>query len=489
MILLARDLRQIALLSILTGLLLAAAGSAQTPPQPPSPPDSAAPAPKTEVTVQRHGYSYTISLHDQVDSLREVMAELRAKMADLQDAGDKEEARALKAEIAKLEQEIEARRQRIELTIPDLTDLDVDLPKVMIPRIQIPKAIVDAEGKTRIIISPRGDRLRHKRGDQVTIFDDSYVDENEWLEKSAVAIFGDVHVDGHVEEAAVAIFGDVYVSGSVAGDVAAPFGNVYIDSGAVVGGDVTGVEVIAADNALIEGGIEEVQLPRLAWKSSDTGVLSFYGLIAAIGVLKAVLSLLFGLLILAVVPRNVSVVEERIRKRPVRSFFWGLLFQIMLLPVAMILVVTIIGIPVALLGLPLLLAIAILLGFVGLSRLLGGALVKPSDPSGRRWTQYLLGAVIFHLPLMFGIGLWAEPEGTTDGTERLLANLLIWLGMSLLYFIGTIGLGAALTSRLGSRPLVKKLKGVPVVPYSSTGMPPPPSTSGPTPMPAPPSSS
>lgn len=486
-----RNLKMVAMLTLLAGLLLVAVGTAQTTPEPPEPPSAPEPVPpvppvgSTSATVAPAHPQVRVIYRARTDSLRKHIEEIEKKLAELEATGQQIETQKLQRDLQRLYKELARQGVYIDPSSLDLGKLGID---VDLPTIQVPRTIIDANGNTRVVIGTSHKPMHSKRGDQVGVFEDVYVDENEYVDQSAVAIFGDVHVDGHVAKEAVAVFGNVYVSGTVGGDVAAPFGDVYIDDGGTVAGDVSAVGVQAGDLAVIGGQIEEVHLPRLSWLPRDNGARSIYLMIATAAVTKAALSIIFGFLVLALVPRNVKHVEQRIRLSPIRSFLWGLLFQILILPVAAILVVTVIGIPVALLGLPLVIVVALLLGFVAFARILGSALISPSEPEGRRLVQYTVGALLIHVPFLMGLAMWSMPGPAEENPGSFVANLLIWAGLSVLYLISTVGFGAAIMSRFGSRPYLRFSGNAKGSPMPSANMPPPPSSTGPTPMPAPPSS-
>ncbi|MCP4246033.1 MAG: hypothetical protein GY778_03195, partial [bacterium] len=209
----------------------------------------------------------------------------------------------------------------------------------------------------------------------------------------------------------------------MAGDVAAPFGDVYLDDGAVVEGNIIAIEVFADDGAFIGGTIEEVTLPRIP--GAGRGIGSFFALLATLGVSLAVLAILLGLLVQAAAPDNVERVEQRIRTRPLGSFFAGLLVEVLTFPVWILLVVTVIGIPVAFLALPLVIPAALLPGFGALSRIVGTSLVGRDDTSRPRWLVFGLGAVLLHAPLLFALALRVVANDSVTGIMLVITNLAV----------------------------------------------------------------
>jgi cytoskeletal protein CcmA (bactofilin family) len=460
---------------------------AQTPepvvvPAPPNPPD-VAPEARTPETVKAYRYEFKLEMDEAAkqDSIRELAEDLRSQAEELRDEGEDARAERLERRAENLERSLERLRIGVHPHLLDFPDVDFQFPDIIqIP--DIPKTVIDAEGRTHIIFVPRSQAWKHKRDEKVAIFSDVYVDSSEYVRKSAVAVMGNVTVDGQVGDAAVAVFGDVHVNGLVSGDAVAPFGVVYLSENAVVEGDVVAVDVEADDNAVIGGTIEETQLPRVAWMPQEYGVQSLYAFIVTIAFSIALLAVLLGLLALAVAPRNVHRIEERITIFPVRSFFWGLLFEVLAFPVALLLIVTVIGIPVAFLVLPVLLVTALVLGFAALARMFGSRLVSWTGAPTWGGLQFVVGALLFHAPLLVGLGLFTPIEGGANDMG-FVATMLIFLGVALLYLVSTAGMGAALISRLGTRAPRPEARHY-AASTPAGNMPPPPSTA--TAMPAPP---
>jgi hypothetical protein len=152
----------------------------------------------------------------------------------------------------------------------------------------------------------------------------------------------------------------------------------------------------------------------------------------------------------------------------------------MVFPVALLLIVTVIGIPVAFLGLPLLLVAALVLGFVAQGRIVGSRLLSWNGAPARSGVQFVVGALVLYAPLLIGLSIFTPVEGGMTGVG-IAAILLVFLGVALLYLTSTAGLGAALISRLGTRSPKHGLRGYPA---QAGNMPAPPSAAAA--MPAPP---
>jgi hypothetical protein len=130
----------------------------------------------------------------------------------------------------------------------------------------------------------------------------------------------------------------------------------------------------------------------------------------------------------------------------------GILYQFPIVPlVFLVLIITIIGIPVAVILLPMLVLFAFVLGFTAVSMSLGEKIrnrfpIGPNTPV----TTILVGMLaVFSVTLVWAIfdliSVWIP---VLSGVS--LIFLLITLAV--LYLIATAGFGAAVMTRLGTRP-------------------------------------
>jgi hypothetical protein len=432
------------------GLLLSISAWAQEPSPVPEVPEvpEAPEAPETpETHIRRHkmgekgkirievGRDVDAALEAQRRELEQRIAELEERMADTGSKLEQAKLEALQKELQNLE-----KLRALEIDLPDIVFTDPDQPR---------RVLVTPDGSEVIILDPPGGRWRKKRGDKVAAMSDVYVDAGEWIEGAAIAIFGNVYVTGHVEKDVVSIGGDIYVDGTVEGNVVAPFGDVYLNGDAYVEGDVVSVDIYPSDEAVVGGTIDQIPMFHLPWMSE--GPRGLFVMAATIAITKLILGILLGWLILAVAPAHVDRIQERLKAKPVGSFFAGVLVQVLALPVFVLLLVTVIGIPLALLALPLVLLAAVLLGFVAFSRIIGDSIRK--DRTGPGWGVFPLGAVILFAPVLIGLVL-ALPVGDGNGVFLFASNLLLFLGVGVMYLLFTTGMGAAVFSRLGTRSLV-----------------------------------
>ena len=202
---------------------------------------------------------------------------------------------------------------------------------------------------------------------------------------TVVILDGPAVIDGHVEGAVVALNGDIRVSGMVEEDVVALRGRATIASGARVGGDVVSSRAPQVDpGATVEGDTRTV---RFSFRA--LGVFFWVAWWIAVTVSLLVL----GIVLLALAPAAMAACYAVARGEPGRAIGWGLALAVGL-PVASVLVmVTVVGIPLGVVGL-LSLALLYATGYVVAALALGRRMVK--EPT-RRYLAFLAGLFILRV--------------------------------------------------------------------------------------------
>lgn len=251
---------------------------------------------------------------------------------------------------------------------------------------------------------------------------------------------GPLDVRGTVTGNAVAIDGDVVVhsGGTVRGDAVSLGGHVQLDGGTVQG-------EMRSLSALTVGPLvsNAPRTPAQVTKRSVSLAVGWYLVLAVIGLFAALFA-----------RGNLETIAERIRDDFSRSFLYGVVGQIALLPALVVCIValciTIIGIlliPFAIVGFVLGGAGALALGFIAMSYVTGEAAmrwrgaVSPYTPPPV--VQFLLVglSLYFVLWMVGGLLSWA---GWLGALLRLVAAMVTWVAV-------TVGFGATLASRGGTR--------------------------------------
>lgn len=259
------------------------------------------------------------------------------------------------------------------------------------------------------------------------------------LSGDIAAWHGDLEVSGTVDGNAVAIDGDVIVrqGGVVHGNAVAVGGQVHIDGGTVDG-------EMRSLSALTVGPIAANTPPTRAEraKRSVSLAVGWYLVLAIIGVAV----LLFA-------RHNLETVAEAIRDDFSRSFFYGLLGQVALMPLLVVgivaLAITIVGIlliPFAIVAFVLAVAGALALGFLAMSLVSGDAIMRWRGAVGNDWAPalqlLLIGLSVYFV--LWAVGGLLEWAGWLGGLVRLVAFVVTWVAV-------TVGLGATIASRGGTR--------------------------------------
>lgn len=210
-------------------------------------------------------------------------------------------------------------------------------------------------------------RLRNPgREDKVQFLGNIVVGPDETV-GDAVAIGGSITVRGRVTGDAVAVGGSVRImpGGHVSGDVVAVGGTVTKEPGAIVGGDTQGIGV---------GG--------WGWHG-PTDWRELLALDLRVRLFKLLGAALFaglGALLVALFPARIGTVADVAISRPGNAVLFGLLVALLALPLAVLLLVTCIGIPLIAVE-ALLLVAAGVVGHVAIGlavgRRIGDALHRP----------------------------------------------------------------------------------------------------------------
>jgi cytoskeletal protein CcmA (bactofilin family) len=202
---------------------------------------------------------------------------------------------------------------------------------------------------------------------------------------TVVILDGPAVIAGTVEGAVVALNGDIRVSGTVEDDVVALNGRAVIESGARVGGDVVSSKSPTVDpGATVEGDTRTVR-----FSLRGLGIFLWVAWWVALTVSVVVL----GILLLWLAPAMMAASYNVARNEVGASVACGLLVAIGV-PIASVLVLlSLVGIPLGLLGL-LSLTLLYAIGFVVAGLTLGRLMVK--EPASR-YLALLAGLVILRL--------------------------------------------------------------------------------------------
>jgi hypothetical protein len=304
-----------------------------------------------------------------------------------------------------------------------------------------PERDAQVERATPSAPEPPSPPRRRSSGDRVRIFGDVVVNEDEEVSGQVVAVLGSVRVDGQVSQQVVAVLG-----------------NVDLGPRAVVGGDVVtvGGRLRKAEGARVEGNETEVspgvgarvRVPGLPeWGPFQFGgfgpVTRLFGT-----TFRFVLLVIVACLALVVARRAVEGSAERVSNEPVRSTLVGLAAWMLFVPlftlIAIVLSISIIGIPLLLL-LPFAVLFLLLMAVVGFS----GTASAVGQWTRRRFgmgttsgfVDVFVGILIILLPVL--LGRIVAFGGWTLGP---IVFLLVATGVAVEFLAWSSGFGAVLTN-------------------------------------------
>lgn len=198
-------------------------------------------------------------------------------------------------------------------------------------------------------------------------------------DRSIIKIGSDVHVEKDMRvEDAVAVGGSVYVDGIVDGDAVAVGGTIHLGEEAIIHGDAVtiGGDIDQAEGSMIYGDIVDVGAFNFEnifegkhFFGGYRGIPKFFTIISLIGLFALVL------LLSVLIPTELSTVASNIKNEPIIMFLWGMLGVILIVPLAVMLAISIIGI--ALIPLEVLAVfLASLIGYIAVAIIIGKKLLR-----------------------------------------------------------------------------------------------------------------
>jgi hypothetical protein len=316
---------------------------------------------------------------------------------------------------------------------------------------EVSKRTLEAEKESKEEGNPSVEIKKHRRGEiNIQIGNKNYAEEGKDIVRfgqDVVVAEGD-SVEGNV----VAIGGCITVNGKVTGDCVTIGGCINLGPKGVIEGDGVSVggtinrepgSVIQGDEVVTGGNIPQ-WLFRGGWPKHGMPGLKFAGL--ALGVGKALVVLFLAWLVIVIARNRVKVTSDKAKSSTLASFGVGLL-TVILAPIAMVLLcITLIGIPVAIL-LPFALIVAGLFGYTAVGLAIGNRLFG----SGSRVVSVVEAALLGVL-LMEAIPLVGKLIGLPGGILWGLSIPVRIVGYAIIVCAFLIGLGATVLSKFGQAP-------------------------------------
>jgi hypothetical protein len=324
-------------------------------------------------------------------------------------------------------------------------------PSPPVPPVVTPEVPVPAPSPTQPQVLTPKELFRRRAEARVRVGGSVHVASDEVVDGAVVAVLGSATIDGEVRDDVVVVAGNARLGpeANVRGDVTVVGGTLDVDPTARIGGSVNEIGFDVPQNWHFR------PFPAWTWPIHPfrnwwtSPAVSLFVLVLRI--------LLFGLLalvLLVAAPAALGRIERRVTAEPWKCGLVGLVAQLLFVP---LLVLTIVILAVSIIGIPLLLLIpfallallfALLVGFAGVAGAVG------------RWVQerFGLGPKSRGMALVVGLTtIWAL---TLVGHLVALGGWPVWglaaifsaVGFVVEYLAWTVGFGAALMTRFGTRP-------------------------------------
>jgi hypothetical protein len=219
-----------------------------------------------------------------------------------------------------------------------------------------------------------------KIGSDVTIEEGTKV-------RNVLAIGGQITVDGIVDNHIVAIGGSIVLTGKavVGGSVFCIGGIIVKGRGAEVYGNLT--EINADDiSAAIANALSE-EWEGWSWIFAIISISIFLGV------------LLLTFLTVFLIPKPIRLISSAIKEKPLKVTVWGLAGLVLIVPLAVLLAISVVGIVLIPLEMTIVLC-AVLVGFIAVSQLVGRKLFTVL----KRHDQSMVRETIWGLIILWLIG-------------------------------------------------------------------------------------
>jgi hypothetical protein len=252
----------------------------------------------------------------------------------------------------------------------------------------------------------------------VTIGRDVTLEANSYATNNVVVIGGSATIRGQVQENVVAVFGNIYLEqgAEVRGDAVAVFGSVIRQGDAQVYGESVSVDIGSLN-------LKDLRFAGMRWPmhSMWRGTGSIWRVFWVV---------MFGLIVMWVAPRAVAGVAPAVTSDPVKSVLYGLLGYLALVPLTIVLLISLLGIPL----IPFLwlsVAAARLVGQVALGLVAGRYILRQTNSAQSQTVAVAIGL------LVLGIITLIPVAGGFAGL-----------------FYSLVGFGAVVWTRFGRKPIM-----------------------------------
>lgn len=219
---------------------------------------------------------------------------------------------------------------------------------------------------------------------------------------------GSLQVFGSVDKGVNVTGGDVTLADGIGSRVMAAVGNLTVGSKAVINGDLTfwsSHNASIAKEASISGQVVHNQPPQPTGnqQSARNAFMVFRSVFLAFAF---IFQLILGLLLLWLLPNATQKAADIIRGKPLMATLWGLVMVLLTPIVIVVLFLTLIGIPFALL---LLFGYSLIVYISGIftSLTLGQLILRSVHPDSHRMIAFVVGLIVLSflsiIPILGGV--------------------------------------------------------------------------------------
>ncbi|MDP3804211.1 MAG: hypothetical protein Q8Q87_01515, partial [Candidatus Omnitrophota bacterium] len=170
----------------------------------------------------------------------------------------------------------------------------------------------------------------------------------------------------------VAIGGDVVISGKVENNIIAVGSTCFLRPNSIVGGQVVviGGDIIKDPSSVIGGRITQIDMPRFIPSLANFLKGGWLAVWAAISILVFLGFLGLAILLVALIPEHIGATVNALERSFVGMALWGMAGAVLIVPIAILLAISIVGIILIPLEI-LLVVLALIIGYVASAMFIG----------------------------------------------------------------------------------------------------------------------
>lgn len=196
----------------------------------------------------------------------------------------------------------------------------------------------------------------------------------------------------------VAIGGDVIVSGKVENNIVAVGGVCFLKPNSIVGGQVVviGGDIIKDPSAVIGGRITQIDIPRFIPSFTNLLKGGWLAVWATISLLVFFGFLGLAVLLVALIPEHISATVNALERSFVGMTLWGMVWAVLIVPIAILLAISIVGIILIPLEI-LLVVLALIIGYIASAMFIGRRILSRAKFQAPPFVDAIVGISVLFL--------------------------------------------------------------------------------------------